>query len=364
MYSGNDQISKRQLQILLILDILGVSVMTLPRLNALMLGENGWLLVIGGGALAAVSVYLICSLGAFLGGEGFYKGLCRLWGRVPAVLVSGGLFAKLVIALSADIRTFSGAAKLWLLPQTPLWIIALVTIFPCFIGALYSYETRARLGEIFVFIILIPFVLVYAPYLFKVDYLGLFGSISENIYWDKVIYFKGSLINCFAFTGMEFLFLSFNYLKEPGKVKASVIKAVILGVLLVTLVNFVTISLLGAPLCGEFDFPGAEIMDVSTYSKGKGAVMMSFFYLSVVIFAVGAVFFGGELLRDITGGKRGLCKALAALLGFALSLYPRNIEELGRLSVGANFIFGGFYGFVLPVLLILTLKLKKGDAYD
>ncbi|MCC8097323.1 MAG: GerAB/ArcD/ProY family transporter, partial [Eubacterium sp.] len=264
MYSDNGKISVRQLQILLILDILGVSIIVMPKYNASGLGNMGFALVLGGGFFALVSVFLMCSLSGFLNAYGFTGGVARLTGKPLSRLVSAGLVVKLAFSLGSDLRIFSEAAKLWLLPKTPVVIISAVTLLPCLYGAFKGYETRARLGEILIFIILVPLALVYIPCLFKVDYF----SLGENILADKNIYIKGSLYNCLTFSGLEFLMLSFPYLKKPYSVKPAAVGAVIFAVIAAAVVNLASISLLGADLTASLDFPGVEVMDISVISKG------------------------------------------------------------------------------------------------
>lgn len=355
MYSRNKKISHRQLQILLILDILGISAITMPAANAGAAGYGGWILVIGGGLLLVLGARLICLFAEISGGRSFFDTISETLGYPVGVLLSAGLIIKLIFSLSADIRTFSEAAKIWLLPHTPLPLIMAVTLAPCLVGALYGYETRARLGELFVFMILLPFALVYVPYLFRIDYSRLFG----NIKWDSGIYFRGSLDNCFAFTGPELLLVSSGYLKDPKKTKPYALSAAALGAALVFLVNFTAINLLGAELCKSLSFPGAELMDVSAFSKGKGAIMMSFFYLSVVIFAIGAIFFSGELLGRLTGVDSRLCRILAALAGFLAGLSFGGMEVLPTVSKSFGLFFGAVYMFILPVITISAYKLRK-----
>lgn len=233
----------------------------------------GFLLAIGGGLFALVSVFLMCSLSSFLNAYGFFGGVSRLTGKPLSRLISAGLVVKLCYSLGSDLRIFSEAAKLWLLPETSLVIISAITLLPRLYGAAKGYEARARLGEIAVFTVLIPLALVYIPLLFKIDY----SSLNMNISADKNIYIKGSLYNCLMFNGLEFLMLSFPYLKKPYNVKSAAVSAVIFAVFVVALVSFAAINLLGTDLAAELDFPGVEAMDVSVVSKGKGAILMSFF---------------------------------------------------------------------------------------
>lgn len=360
MYSDNGKISNRQLKILILLDILSVSVITLPKFNAEILGNRGWLLPIGAAVFLTISLLLISSLAPAMCRDSFLNALTRLMGRPLAALVCAGLIIKLAFALSNDLRIFSEAAKLWLLPGQPLPLIAAVTLIPCFYGSLFSYETRARLSEIFLFIVLIPFAAVFIPCLFKAQYHNLFSNFEAS----KNIYIKGSLYNCLLITGPEFLLLSFPYIKNPYKIKGSAVFSAVFAMVLITIVCFTSINLLGASLTASFDFPGAEIMDTSFFSKGKGAVMMSFFYLSVVIFAIGAIFFGGELLSDLTRLSPIRSKALISAAAFALSLIPKSITELFKINLSFNLLFAAAYMFALPLLLNLIIKFKKDDADD
>lgn len=357
MYSDNGKISDRQLKILIFLDILSVSVITLPKFNAEYLGDMGWLLPVGAAVFLTISLILISSLAPSLCSDSLLNSLPKLIGKPLAAFFCGGLIIKLTFGLSNDLRIFSEAAKLWLLPSAGLPLTVLIALLPCFYGALFSYETRARLSEIFVFIVLIPFAAVFIPCLFKADYNNIFGNFNLS----RNIYIKGSLYNCLLVTGPEFLLLSFPYLKNPYRLKRAAVSSGLFAFALITIVCFACINLLGADLTASFDFPGAEIMDVFVFSQGKGAVMMSFFYLSVVIFAIGAIFFGGELLSELTGLKPVYSKLVISIAAYGLSLTYGSITELSRANLCFNLLFGTAYMFVFPLILNLIIKFKKDD---
>ncbi len=359
MYSDNGKISARQMQILLILDVLGISIIVLPKYNSSLLGFDGILLPVAGGVLALISLFFICRLAPFLGEFGFFDGLSRLIGRFMSGLVSLGLVFKLIFSLGCGIRIFSEAAKLKFLPNTPLWIISGLILLPCLYGAFKGYESRARLGELLVFIILIPFLIVFVPRIMECS----FPSVIPNINISKDIYFKGSLTNCFAFTGMEFLLLTFNHLNNMSDIGKKLASAFIFALVLVFLVNFVTISILGDTLAASFDFPAVDIMDISSVSKGKGGIMMSIFYLSVVIYEIGAIYLGSGLFGDILGKRRSIYMYMAAFGGYALSLGFNDINSVIVCFTKINMFFGIAYFFVLPIFMNIIIKLKKDDVY-
>lgn len=360
MDTENKKISLRQLRILFIIDILGISMIILPKQNAALLGSDGIFLPLGGGVLALISIFLITSLSPYLGKTGFYKGLERLGGKPLARLVSAGLTLKLAFSAALDIRIFSEAARLRLLPQTPLWIICLVAVLPCVYCAVKGYETRARLGEILIFIILIPFLFVFLPHLFD----GNFPPLPVNIRDKTSIYIKGSLTDCLTFTGIEFLLLIPNHAAKPEEIKKKLVSALIFAILLIFLVNFVTITELGPALTAKLGFPVSDVMDVSAVSAGKGAVMMSIFYISVVVFVSGAICFGGGLLGDILGSKRLIYVYIIALLSLGLSLIPSSLKELTKTALFFNALFGTAYFFVIPLILNIILRFQKDDVYD
>ncbi len=359
MYSDNGKISARQMQILLILDILGISIIVLPKYNAAALGFDGILLPLGGGIMGLICLYFICRLAPFLGTFGLFDGLTKLTGSFISRLICLGLVFKLIFSLSCGIRIFSEAAKLKFLPNTPMWIISGLIILPCLYGAFKGYEARARLGELLVFIILIPFLIVFIPRLLD----GGFPSFMPNINIGKDIYFKGSLTNCFAFTGLEFLLLTFNHLNNLSGIGKKLSFAFIFTLILIFLVNFITISILGDNLTASLDFPTVDIMDISSVSKGKGGIMMSIFYLSVVIYEIGAIYLGSGLLGDILGKRKSIYMYLAAFGGYIISLGFDDVNAVMSFLVKINTVFGIAYFFVLPIIMNVLLKLKKDDVY-
>lgn len=357
MYSNNNKISTRQLQVLLILNTFGVIITAMPALNAYLPNNMGVFSPITGGILALLSIFLITGVSGFLGEEGFYGGLTKLFGKITAKIITVLFSIKLIVSLSSDIRIFSHAAKEWLLPHTPIWVISVVIILPCLYCAAAGQEARARLGEILIFIVLIPFALAYGTAL-----IALFGSAAlPHISFSKGIYINSALSNCFCFTGIELLMPAFAFLKKPYEIRSHAMGAFIISLLAAAAVNAVTITVLGGSLSRSINFPAVTALAYNAGSEAMAALMLSILCLSVVIFSGGCIFYSAELLNCVFNRSSKRIAPAAAAAGFGLSLIPAAQNQFKIFNTFFNYIFGSAFFFVLPLILNIVVRLKKEE---
>ena len=125
MFSTNNKISVRQLQTLLILDIFGMGITSLPGKMTETAGQDGWLALIIGTLPACFSAFLITRLCSVFPEEGFVRYSRKLLSYPIGTLLSLGLVLKIIAALSMQLRIFSEIIKQLMLFETPIWLISL-----------------------------------------------------------------------------------------------------------------------------------------------------------------------------------------------------------------------------------------------
>ena len=357
----NDKISVRQLQVLLILDIFGTGVIVMPRIAATIAAENGWLVAIFAMLTTMLFAYAAASVGRRFPGTTFVDYTRRLLGNPLGLVVSLGLVAKIIFSISMEMRFFIEIVRETMLFQTPY-----IVIFGC-MAAVAAYaagkgiEVRARLCEILIIIVLIPFALVLFMAGMDADYSNLLPVMRRSRMSDIV---AGGLFIGATYRGIEFLMLVYPYVDKPRDIRRGAVKAMAFVGVLMALATVVTIAKFGAAGLTRQRWPFLEIMDTinfpGSFIERQDALMMSIWIISVFAILSSGMFFSAVMLKDIAKvGKRFHYVLGMIPVMLAVSALPDNIITIsGRLDV-VFAALGLLYMLIVPMLLLLVAKLKK-----
>ncbi len=358
--SYNNKISNRQLQLLLILDVFGTGVLALPRRAAQYADQDGWLVVIVAALIALAYTYVINSLARRFPGMSFFDYTSKLISRPLGILISLGFVIKIFVFAALELRLFCEIVNQTMLVNTPPWIILVSMLLVSAFAAAKGYETRARMGEVLIFVVLIPLIIIFCLALSDVDFSNLmpmFTTPPERI-------FEGGLNIALAFTGFEFCLLAYPYLARPKTARKVAAHSVIfvgvlsLAIVLLTLAKFGPLDILVQ------NWPVLELMDLITipgsFIERQDALMLSFWIVSVFAIINASLFFSSLLMKDvIKAGRHSFYILLAVPVIFILSLLPRNLAHVFQLMDAVYFIGGGLYLVVIPVLLLIIAKLRR-----
>jgi spore germination protein len=360
----NDKVSIRQLQVLLILDIFGTGVTALPRVVSVFAGQNGWLCVIIATAMAAVCAYLITAVAQRFPGKTFFAYTSALLTRPVGVLLTLAFVIKMALMSAYELRFFGEIVRQTLLEKTPFGIICAGMLLLAAYAASKGYETRARIAEILIFIVFLPLIFVAAIVSSDVDFSNLLPVMTaptENI-------LSGAGAAFFAFSGLEFCLLCYPYLNRPKTARKSVIRTVLLIGALMTVITVVSIARFGPAELRRTLWPVIAMMDATTlpgsFLERQGAMIMSFWIVSVFAFVNAGLFFSSLLLKDVCGkGNHSTYILILIPVIFGLSLIPENIVQLLGQFAAVNQALNAVFVFLIPLILLIAAKLRKaGDA--
>ncbi|MDR2940440.1 MAG: spore germination protein [Clostridiales bacterium] len=360
MFSSNNKISVRQLQILLILDIFGTSVVTMPRILAGYTSQDGWVLIIPAVLLGIIYVALITSASSISPGESFFNLCAFVAGRPLAYLISLLLAAKMILVAAFEIRRFGEVVSQELLRATPFYIICLTMLAISAYAAAKGFETRARLAELLILVVLVPIALTFLIDAFDVDYSNLLpvGRLPGTNY------LKGAYVASFAFSGLEMLMVAAPYVVNPGKIKKASMQVVIaLGAMFLA-VTIITVARFGPIEIKKQMWPVIEIMDAinipGSFIERQEALIMSFWIISVFASVNAGLFFSSLLLKDVfkKGGHSSYMLFIAPVI-FLVAYMPKDIFEVDRHLKLLNFSLGAAFLFVIPLALIIIAKIRK-----
>ena len=359
MIFRNDKISIRQLQILLMLNIFGTGVLTLPRRAAQFANQDGYISVLIAVLFAAVLVFIITTAAGRFPENNFYEYCGKLLSRPVAFVLAVGFVLKLIVNLALELRFFGEIVRRTLLETTPYWTVALLILAVGGYAASKGYETRARLGEMLVLFVFLPIIFVFVMAGFKVD----FGNVMPILQTPPRGLLRGAFYAGMSFTGIELCLLVFPYLNKPQKARGGTVAAVITVGIIMTAITFLTISGLGAVDTKEQLFPMLQMMDSiempgSLLGRQK-ALIMSFWIISAFFIVNAYLFFSSLLMKStLKRGTHSFYILLCAAAVFAVSLAVKTISDAEK-YMELMFAVDVFYMMILPVLLVSAAVIKK-----
>ena len=366
MFSSNNKISIRQMQILLILDIFGMGITFLPKKMVEFGGQNGWLCVLVGTILACICGWLSNSLVEKFPNDNFVTYTSKIISKPLGIIVSLGFIVKIILSLSMELRIFSEILKQTILSNTPTYVISGSMLLIGAYGTIRGYETRGRIGEILIFLILVPLIIIFGIVAFGTDYTNLMPFFELN---EKDFIF-GSLFSLFSFSGIEFILLVYPYLNNRKNAKKESVKAIAFIGTIMMFITVITISKFGPFDIKNQIWPVLEIMNTvdlpGAFIERQDAVVMSFWIMSVFIIVNAGVFFASLIAKDIVKkGKRLWYIITFVVVIFIISLLPENIKNAIEFMNNIYMTFGVAYIFVIPVLLLIIAKIRRlGDGID
>lgn len=359
MIFGNDKISIRQLQILLILNIFGTGVLTLPRRAAQYANQDGYISVLISVFFAALLIFIITTAAGKFPEKNFYEYCGKLLSRPVAFALSVGFVLKLIVNLALELRFFGEIVRQTLLETTPFWAVALLILTIGGYAASKGYETRARLGEMLVIFVFLPIMFVFAVAGFKAD----FQNIMPILQTPPKGLLRGAFYAGMSFTGIELCLLAFPYLSTPQKARGGAVTAVIAIGILMTIITLLTIAGLGSADTEKQLFPMLQMMDnieiPGSLLERQKAFIMSFWIISAFFIVNAYLFFSSLLMKStLKKGTHSFYILICAAGVFVVSLAVKTISDAER-YMELMFTFDLFYMMILPIMLVSSAAIKK-----
>lgn len=361
MFSNNNLISLRQLKLLLILDIFGMSITILPRKLAEYGGQNAWLIMLISLILASICLFIINSLASLFPNESFVEYTSKIIGKPLGIIISLGFIFKILILVAFEIRIFSEILKEIMLFNTPFWVIALSMLGIGGYMASKGYEARGRIAEILIFVVFIPLAFVFFITLFDVDFSNLKPFLKE-IQPNKII--SGSMYTLFYFSGLEFILLIYPYIKEKKEIKKTTFKSLIFVGAVMLFTSIITVAKFGKYNLIHQMWPVLEMMDTidlpGSFIERQEAFTMTFWIISIFMIVNAGVFFSSLIFKDtIKKGTHTMYICICLVIIYIVALLPKNVDEVYYMMDKFYKISGPIYLFVIPLILLIIAKIRR-----
>lgn len=359
MFSNNEKISLRQLQVLLILQGLGTGVLFLPKEIAKAGGSAGVLGVVLGSLFMVV---VGMGYGLLLKNhpqQPLLDIIASLWGKPVAVVVGVVFFLKLLVAGAFSFRLFCQVMQESIFFQTPIWMVGGCLLLLALLLTGKGYECRGRLGEILFFVAFLPLLLTLVMAFFGIKGESVRGAFSIH----GTGYGKTIGITFFSFYGVEFLLFAAPLLRNPEKAVKALGQAGILVVLVLTVITFLTVSVLGISQTQGKLFPVLSMINTVEFPgffwERQDIVMLWFWLVSALLSLGGTLYFCSGIGQKVVEKSQRKWVVVVAVLVLLVSALPR---DLGGTLEGLRWVngYGGLVTVVFIPLVVFLADCWKG----
>ncbi len=359
--NNTDTITSKQLIFVIIGAQIGMGLFSLPRLVSTEAHQDAWLAVLLGALVPLLILITIERLGRRMPESSFVGINHLLFGRwLGSVMVF--LFIVYVIFFqSTVVRIFTEVTVAFLLPRTPISVVALVVVLALIYIINKGARVVARLNEVLFWIIL-PLLLLYMALLVNADYTNLL-PVGEAGF--KAIA-RGVLPSSYAYAGIEVLLVFYFMVKGKEKV----IKAGILSLgwttLIYLLLTLACLLIWGSEIIQEINWPGITLLKTIKFSMlERPELVLLTVWMGVGIRpTMNMGFAAAYSLSEVMSVKRDkyfhLVVLTIALPIYILALLPSNLIIAFKWAeyAGYTFLLGG----LLYPLLMLVIALIRGKG--
>ncbi len=366
MIFANDKISLRQMQILIILDAFSTGMIIIPRRLAIYGKQDGYIVIMIATLIAMFYMYLIMSVGKLFPNDNFVTYTKRVLTKPLAYIISLGFVLKIIINLTSELRLYSEVINDTILFKTPVIVISISMLLVSMYCASKGIETRARISEILIVLVVIFMALIISLLTFKADFSNLkpFFNVQPK---ELAI---GSIKSVGAFIGIEYGLLIYPFLRNKKNARKSAIIAVFFHGILLTIISILCITRFEYINLQRQLYPVLELINTielpGTFIERQDSIVISFWIIGVFTTMSAGLFFSCILLKNIfKKGSHFTYISICALIVLFLSTTTDTIAEIfftiEFISLGLNL----FYSLVLPLLIIFLAKVRKvGVAHE
>ncbi|MBC7959906.1 MAG: endospore germination permease [Vallitaleaceae bacterium] len=360
MFSQNDKISIRQIQIGLILTMFASVSLTLPRTTAEIAHQDGWMLIIGATLLMIGYAYLITTLGKMFPEQTFVEYACEVLTKPIGAIIVLVFIIKAIAFFGLEVRVFSELVKQTLLTNTPIEFIMITFMFTLAFLTRKGYECRARIAEIIIFLAFIP---IFFILLLAIKDVNL-ENMTPVFVLDYKDFFTGSYLLSVKTVGIEFLLITLGFVRTQRQVTKAVIQSIVFFMVIGLVIDFVTIGIFGPKNTARQIWPVMNIMQVVQLPGGflerQDALMMSFWILTMVMINSAYLFYGCIAISRLFKTKESNWVNLLILpIAYFIALGPDNVPDAYEVMLRLTRTYGLLFLLPIPLLLLIVAKIRK-----
>lgn len=293
MFSDNQKISDRQMQRLLIFDMLGISTLVLPGLLAKMIGKDG-IFALG---LALIPALLVVWL-LEKGGSSLQEFCAHDWLKVPLCLfygLEGILIGGYGVFLLGDMMVKN------LVRDESFYLVTGLLVLLAGYGIRQGMEARARIYEILFWILLIPLLIMLLLASGDVD-TNLWTPVVTHGWWSVG---QGIIVAFLFYMIVAFAIFLKPYLMHPEHLGICCRRSLLVVVGINCAIYLILLGIFGSGALAAMETPIITLMSMVKLPGGflerQDVFMVGIWFFALYALVNTGMFYASELTRTLWG---------------------------------------------------------------
>ncbi len=356
---GDQEISRKELMFAVASMVIGVGVLTLPRLVAdVTQASDGWISIAIAGMTAICLAWVSAKLAALFPNQCFFDYAAAIATKPVAIILTFLWFGYFLLFASYITRAIANIAKLYLLNQTPSEVIALIFM----LVVIYAIS-GSRVGLLRLNLLFFPIVLAFAVLLLTFN-TGLVELKNLKTFfvthWTGIA--KGVKESIFSLLGFEVILFYISYMNRPKQAPQAAIIGLVIPVILYLLVYLFVIGVFSVEATRNVVFPTIELAKETQLPGEFFERFESMFFLIwiMTIFNTAcmawdvSIMAASSLFRKV---KKMTWIWILSPVIYITAMSPRDSLEFADLGTFISY-FGLAMVGIVPVILFIIAKLR------
>lgn len=328
-----DRLTSPQITVVLFGAVVGVGILSLPRLVASKAGVDSWIDILLAGCIAILAACLISFIGTRFPGKSLIDYGPLLLGKWLGTLVLVIfllyflLFVGMVVRISADVT------KLFLLDLTPMEVIVIGLLTLSTYVIQHGINAIARFNELFQPLAFLILLLVLTQTLRDADFGRLLPVLGDG--FGPVL--KGLPTTSFSFLGFEMLLFILPFMEKPKRSYLASFIALLFVIGLYEIVTIICIAVMGAPEVTLLQYPTLTVIKnievPGAFIERLDSIMMlvwiPFTVTTIMLFHYCASLIASQLFKL---QEHRVISFLFYPIVFLVAVLPRNDFEVSQVS--------------------------------
>lgn len=355
MIENKEKISIHQMQIIMILNIFGSSMLIFPKILLSASSSSFIYAMITGLILIIFTTFIILYSMSIYHYENFFVLLENVFGLIFAKIICVLLLIKVFVSLLYSINLFSKMNTSILLPKTSPLLINIIFMFVCAYLCVKGQSVRSKANQLFFYLIaffVLFFIMISVPQITT-------KNLPNMLDADMASTFSGSIITFLSFSSIIYFYFDYYYVENRKNIIKKSINSVVLAFLLFFIITVITVSTFTINGALSLDFPTFDAMSkvfiLGTFITRNEALVITLWIFILFCFISSCLFYSTVLFRYIfSKDKTKLYIFICSVI--TIILYSLNID-IYYINI-INFSLSILFMFFLPSILIFSKYVK------
>ncbi|MBO7747629.1 endospore germination permease [Paenibacillus sp. MWE-103] len=357
---GNDRAGTVEVAASVASIVVGVGILTLPRLVAQTTeSSDGWISIAAAGAVAIFLGWVMARYCGLLHDQGFYAFNAKLVSAPVSACFTTLIALYFILYTAYEVRAIANISKQYLFERTPVEFIALAFLLVVAYAVAGSREGILRLNLIFLppVIVIAAAVLVFSIGIFNIHDLRPFFVTD----WKGLA--AGTKNSIFSLIGFESILFYSTMMKYPKAAPRAVAIGLSIPVMFYLLLYLVCVGVFTQPALMEITYPAVELAKEAQIPGEFFERFESLFFAIwiMTIFNTASMSFDVCVhALDSMMPRTGRIKWVIGIspVIYLVCMYPKNPGEVGKL--GDLISYSGLTVAILVPILLYLYALMRG----